>query len=446
MSYLPDLGYYIGWSFATQSLFTSDTTREVWNIHVGPPKYPFSNIVMGRGRWVIAAQGFVFWSTNLAGWSVSNIPLDSSFVFSGLSFSATLNEFVITAHNATGLYVFQSADGATWYSRTEWNTTRTITTIVATSVVYALGQTGMVLFSHDAIKWELLSGNFWTTVQWVVQAPSGIWYAPAATRDSPEDKTVPLWATYDGAVWNRSAVNASAAVLGFIQPPIRLKNSLTYVTYDYQFVYVSKDLATWDATFSASYQNLQSLSSLYSTDTGYVLTTKGSRTDELYSSNDDGATWQRIKINLNQLYQVYPVTSSTWLEVQSGFGGFWFFLTVDSGKTWTNTSAQAPGPEVAWLSNSKGVLHIGHYNLTTASITDLTAWSTQSLKVSGNAQWLVFHDTFYALDKNMTWSSADGITWATDEQPYYTQVVRTWGVGNDVILGVGSDGVTISAV
>jgi len=345
MSYLPDLGYYIGWSYVIQSLFTSDTTREIWNIHVGPPKYPFSNIVHGRGRWVIAGAGFVYWSTNLAGWSVSNIPLDAFFEFSGLSYSAALGEFVITAHNTSGLYVYQSSDGATWYSRNQWNTTRAITNIVASDVIYALGETGMVLFSHDAIQWELLSGNFWTSVLWVVQAPSGIWYGPAVERDSPTDKTVPLWMTEDGVVWNRSAVNASAQVLSFLEPPIRCKNSMIYVAYDWQWVYVSKDLAKWETTFSADYQNLQSLASLYLTGTEFVLTAKGTRRDEIYTSANDGATWQRVEAptNLTQLNRVYPVTASTYLEVQSGSRGYWFIVSRDSGKTWTNTSAQVPG-------------------------------------------------------------------------------------------------------
>jgi hypothetical protein len=302
----------------------------------------------------------------------------------------------------------------------------------------------MVLFSHDALQWELLSGNFWTSVLWVVQSPSGVWYAPSIMSDSPGDKTVPLWMTNDGAVWNRSVVNASADVLDFIESPIRLKNSKTYLAYDSQFVYVSQDLARWEATFSADYQNLQSLASLYSTGTGYVLTAKGSRTDELYSS-DNGTNWRRVNMNLAHLYRVYPVTASTWLEVQLATGGHWFIVSRDSGKTWTNTSAQVSGVEVAWLSNSKAVLHLGKENVTTASTMDLTKWTTQKMMVNSSAKWLVFHDTFYALDRNMTWSSADGISWSTAEQPYYTEVVHTWGVADDIILGVGSDGVAITA-
>jgi len=312
-------------------------------------------------------------------------------------------------------------------------------------VIYALGETGMVLFSHDAIQWELLSGNFWTSVLWVVQSPSGIWYAPSITTDSPGDKTVPLWMTHDGAEWNRSAVNASVQVLSFIEPPIRYKNSMTYLAYDSLWVYVSKDLARWDATFSAEYQNLQSLASLYSTGSGYVLTAKGQHTDELYSSTDDGTTWQRVNMNLTHLNRVYPVTASTWLEVQFGTGSYWFIVSHDSGKTWTNTSAQVSGIEFAWLSNTKAVLHLGKENVTTASIMDLTAWTTQKMKVNTGAKWLVFHDTFYALDRNRTWSSTDGLSWTTSDQPYYTEVVRSWGVADDVILGVGSDGVAISA-
>jgi len=428
-----------------QSLFTSDTPRELWNIHVGPPKFPFSNVVMGRGRFVIAAEGFVYWSTNLAGWSVSNIPLNSNFEFSGLSYSAALNEFVITAHNTTGLYIFQSSDGATWFSRTQWNTSLYIVDIVASSsVVYALGDTGMVLFSHDAIQWELLSGSFWTSVLWIVQSPSGVWYAPAATRDTPMATTVPLWLTKDGATWDRSPVNASEKVLSFLEPPMLCKNSMTYLAYDSQWVYVSKDLTTWEATFSVDYENLQSLSSVYSSGSNHVLTAKGPRTDELYTSTDDGTTWIRVNMNLTHLFQVYPVTASTWLEVQPGWAGYWFVESRDSGKTWTNTSAPVSGVEEAWLSNTKAVLHIGRENVTTASIMDLTSWTTQKMMVGSGAKWLVFHDTFYALDRNKTWSSADGVSWSTAKQPYYTEAVHTWGAGDNLVLGVGSNGVTIS--
>jgi len=444
INYLPELGYYVGWSYSIQSLLTSDTPHELWNIHIGPPKFPFSNVVVGQGRWVIAGAGFVYWSTNLAGWSVSNIPLDAFFDFSGLSYNAILGEFVITAHNSTGLYVYQSRDGATWNSRTEWNTTRAITNIVSSNVVYALGETGMVLFSHDAIQWELLSGNFWTSVLWVVRSASGVWYAPSIMTDTPGDKTVPLWMTNDGATWNRSAVNASVEVLSFLEPPIRFKNSPTYVAYDSQFVYVSKDIATWDTTFSADYQNLQSLASLYSYGTGYLLTAKGPRTDELYTS-DNGTAWRRVNLNLAHLYRVYPVSATTWLEVQAENGKYWFFVSRDSGKTWTNTSAHVATVETAWLSNSKAVLHLGKDNVTRAALMDLTFWTTQKMLVNDNAKWLVFHDTFYALDRNRTWSSVDGVSWSMSDQPYFTEGVRMWGVADDVILGVGSDGVTISA-
>jgi len=277
-----------------------------------------------------------------------------------------------------------------------------------------------------------------------VQSPSGVWYAPAIMPDSPGDKTVPLWMTNDGAVWNRSSVNASAQVLSFIDPPIRLKNSKTYVAYDGQWVYTSTDLARWQTTFSADYQNLQSLASLYSFGTGYLLTAKGPRTDELYTTTDDGTTWRRVNMDLSDLHRVYPVNATTWLEVQSGFGGDWFVVSRDGGKTWTNTSAQVSGIEVAWLSNTKAVLHLGKENVTTASTMDLTRWTTQKMMVN-SAKWLVFHDTFYAIDRNRTWSSADGVSWVTSAQPYFTEAVHTWGVADDVIMGVGSDGVAITA-
>jgi hypothetical protein len=312
-------------------------------------------------------------------------------------------------------------------------------------VIYALGETGMVLFSHDAIQWELLSGNFWTSVLWAVRAPSGIWYAPSIITDSPGDKTVPLWVTSDGAVWKRSPVNASVDVLSFLEPPIRCANSNTYVAYDLAWVYVSRDLARWEKSFSVDYQNLLSVASLYSFGTGYVLTAKGPRTDELYTSTANGTNWQRVNMNLKQLNRVYPVNASTWLEVQAATSGYWFVVSRDSGKTWTNTSAQVSDVEVAWLSNTKAVLHLGMQNVTTASIMDFTTWTTQEIMVNVGAKWFVFHDTFYAIDRNMTWSSADGISWSTSNQPYYTEVVHTWGVSDDVVMGVGLDGVAITA-
>jgi hypothetical protein len=223
MTYLPEVGYYVGWSKSIQSVFTSDTKREVWNIHVGPPKYPYTNVVHGGGKFVVAGEGIVYWSTNLAGWSVSDIPLNSNYKFSGLSYSEGLKRFVITASNGTGLYVYQSDNAAQWFSRTQWVTDRQINKIVSSDVVYALGQTGMVLFSVDAVQWQLLSGNFWNTVLWATPSTSGYWFAPQASRDGPTDKTVPLFVTSDGIVWNRTSTNTSAIVLGFSGPPLRAK-------------------------------------------------------------------------------------------------------------------------------------------------------------------------------------------------------------------------------
>jgi len=220
-----------------------------------------------------------------------------------------------------------------------------------------------------------------------------------------------------------------------------------YLAYDTQKVYVSKDFITWSEMFSADYQNLNSITSVYERGGTYVMTAAGTRTDELYTSTDDGATWGRVPVihNYTQLHKVFPVNGSTYLDVQQGYFGYWFLVSRDGGKSWVNTTTKAPSVELAWFSNSKAVIHLSRDNVTAAAISDLTTWTTQKMAVNSAATWLVFKDMFYALDHNRTWSSSDGVSWTLSDQPYYTQAAHNWGVNDDTLMGVGNDGVSITA-
>jgi hypothetical protein len=258
------------------------------------------------------------------------------------------------------------------------------------------------------------------------------------------DKTVPLFVTSDGIVWNRTSTNTSAIVLGFSGPPLRAKKSSTYVAHDSQKVYTSTDFVTWTEMFTADYENLQSLNSLYAAGNTYAMTCQGPYYDELWTSTDDGANWHRADLNISRLNRVFPVNGSVFLMVQQSWGGWWFMVSRDSGKTWTNTTTKAPSPETEWLVNSKAVLHLAH-NVTTASVSDLTTWTTQKMLVNAGATWLVYKDNFYAMDRNRTWTSNDGVTWKMYDQPYYTETARIWSVSDDSIIGTGTDGITITA-
>jgi len=450
MNYLPALGYYVAWTTIHEFIYTS-SNKEVWDLHVGPPRYPFSNVVQGKGVWVIAGNGIVYWSTNLAGWSVSDIPLTSFFQFSGLQYNDALKQFVITAHNTTGLYVFQSTNGKNWMQGKFLRTSRVVNTVVSSgNFVYALGDTGLALFSEDANNWELLSGNFWTQLAWVAPCGSGEWCSPAAYKDSPQDKTVPLYSTQDGAKWSRGP-NASAVVLSFIGTPMNNPSTGVYLGTDSQIIYASKDLLTWTAVFSAASQNLQSLMSLYldPTSSKWVLTAIGPRTDELWTSSDDGNTWNRVLSNpeQTQFRRVIPLSPTKFLTVRS-YWGVWFFVSEDAGVTWTNTSVEVTSVENAWLVNSKAVLHIGGANVTTASLSDLTSWTTQKLGVSASATYLVFGDTFYGIDTFSApklWWSEDGVHWTLSDAPYFTEKIHSFGMTANRLFGVGDFGVAISA-
>jgi len=198
--------------------------------------------------------------------------------------------------------------------------------------------------------------------------------------------------------------------------------------------------------FSADYQNLASITVVYERQGTYVMTASGSRMDELYTSTDDGATWHRVDLyNYTQLHRVFPVNATTFLDVQQGWIGYWFMVSRDGGHTWLNTSAKAPSVETAWFVNSKAVIHIGRDNVTTAAISDLTTWTSQKMLVNSAASWMVFRDSFYALDHNRTWSSSDGVTWFLNDQPYYANAASHWAVSDDSIFGVGNDGITVTA-
>jgi len=99
------------------------------------------------------------------------------------------------------------------------------------------------------------------------------------------------------------------------------------------------------------------------------------------------------------------------------------------------------------LCNSKAVIFINTYNVTTTSIDgEFDSWTTQELKVpSMSSKWLVFKDTFYALYNNVTWSSDDGVTWIVAKVPYFAETIVTLGQSEDVLMGVGGDGIAISA-
>jgi hypothetical protein len=401
--------------------------------------------VYGKGTWVIAGAGVIYWSTNLAGWTVANIPLQSGFIFSGLTWVPNLNSFVVTAHNTSGLFVYQSTDGNIWNSRREFDTTRQIRTVVASpTYTYALGQTGLVLCTKDAVNWDLLSGNFWTTVAWMVQDKTGVWYAPGFER---WEDTVPLYSTYDGIKWMRESRNASDKVLTFPGPPSRSSTD-TWLSTDGEDVYASKDATTWTSVFNAAYQNLQRLYSLYLDPTGttWVLTATGYRTDEVWTSSNDGQTWDRVAPALSKLHRVYPVGAKTFITIQSDFRGDWFFVSRDGGVTWTNTTTSISTPENDWLSNNRVLLHLNNFNVTTTQIDgDFTDWTTQELKVPPTSKWLVFKDTFYAIDVNQTWSSTDGVTWTFAAVPYFVETVNAVGVSDEALMCVGGDGIAISA-
>jgi hypothetical protein len=381
---------------------------------------------------------------------VADLSITSGFVYAGLSYSVTLNQFVLTANNYTGLYVFQSANGNNWFMRSFVPTSRQVITVVSsTNVIYALGETGLALFSRDAVNWDLLSGTFWTTVKWILKSSDGLWCGPALNKDDPRLRTVPFYSTPDGVTWTRNPENASDLVLTFSNTPIYSRAAKIYLATDRQAVWVSEDLLTWENVFNASYYNIASITSIYMSpdESVFVLTGTGVRTDVLFLSTDGAKSWGRVANHqFTKLHRIFPVGPSTFLNTQTDQRGkVWLFVSKDGGATYTNTSATVSSVEVAWLLNSKSVLHVGFQNVTTASINDLASWTTQRMNVSSAAQFLVFRDTFYGIENNKVWSSPDGISWMLDDSPYYTSVVGNYAVSEDELLGVGDYAVAVGA-
>jgi len=262
------------------------------------------------------------------------------------------------------------------------------------------------------------------------------------------DMTVPLYTTPDGIKWTRNPKNASAVVLQFSAEPVGPSKQLTYMATDGQTVYMSKDMATWTGCFIAAYENLAGLTSLYMDPTGslWLLTGAGPRTDELFTSVDDGQTWQRVNMSpwLMELHKTFPVDASTFVNVQYERKG-WIFVSRDAGATWTNTSSHVPSVETSWLANSKVLLHFNGVNVTAASINDLSSWTTQKLPVVNGANFVVFKDTFYGINRTSVCTSTDGVNWQVSDHPYYVDMVSSWAVSDDTIFGVGSDGIAVSA-
>jgi hypothetical protein len=239
-------------------------------------------------------------------------------------------------------------------------------------------------------------------------------------------------------------------VLSFKEAPMYSSAANLYIATDGQGVWVSNNLLTWTNTFSAAYENVNLILSLYMSPDGatFVLTAVGQRWDELFTSTDGANSWNRVEnLQSNNLHRTFPVGPSTFLNIQTDLwrGTQWFFKSNDRGVTFSNTSAQAPSVELVWLQNSKSVLHIGPYNVTTASIQNLTSWTTQYMNVSSNAQFLVFQDSFYGIENNKVWSSPDGLSWTTSFSPYYVNVAHDFAVGETSIFGVGSYGISVSA-
>jgi hypothetical protein len=303
------------------------------------------------------------------------------------------------------------------------------------------------LFSETAKNWELLSGNFWTQVLWVTALPNGLWGAPAAFREVYDD-TVPFYTTPDGVTWTRSSTNASDVVLTFNREPVLNPTTGVYLASDNQVVYTSKDLKTWTSVFDSAMENLQGIQSLYLDATGsmWVLTAVGPRVDEIWTSVDDGANWERKRNCPTKLRRVFPYGSKKLITVQNSFYGYWFFVSADGGDTWQNTSTSVGSGENAWLANSKAILHIGSWNVTSAPL-DLSTWTTQRLNVSSSANFLVFADTFYGIDtySETTWGSADGVTWTLSDAPYFISKVHSIATSPTTLFAVGDNGVAISA-
>jgi len=308
------------------------------------------------------------------------------------------------------------------------------------------------VYSKDTVTFQVLSGPFWVTAQWVVWS-DGQWWAPdeygtMGEDASPTDPIVPLYTTNDGATWTRFAQNASNCVRSFVRDPIQSKKTNTWIAFDGQYVYRSKNVYQWTSVFSAAFYNLNGLQSLYWDPSGSIAlaTGDGNRVDEMWISSDDAQTWKRILMSptLLKLHHTLPVDTSTFLITQQDIWGTWFFISRDAGLTWFNTSSTVYQIESQWLTTSCCVMHVGGYNITVASKGDLATWTTMwNPAQASNPAWLVFQDTFYSIWRNATWSSTDGINWNVITNPYYMDEAMNFGPAENAILAMGQNGVSM---
>jgi hypothetical protein len=459
MIYVAPLNYYVGWETDVQSFFQSVDGQLLWNPHVGPPQMPYTGVAYGNGVFVVAGAGVVYWSANLAGWSVGGLATSPQQTFGGLTFDTQASVFVLTLTNSTGLYFYNSKDGNNWSaSSTVFQTVDSVTTMLGQlpKLGGGVGSDGLIVSSaNQGQTFSPLSGNFWANMAWIIQvgtnASSPQWIGPARSF-SFGNQYVDLF-QFNGKTWKVYERNATLLLLSFFQVPFALgdpSDDGAYVASDGQYVYLSSDLVNWNATFDSHYVNLAGINrlELLPSNKGLLLTGSGQYSDDIFTS-PDGYSWTRVITNTHEPFSAasfdeLEIVGNTYLSTWSS----WLVLSTDGGQTWKNSSVVMPstGGDV-WLQNDELVLYIG-YNFSVASNSNLMSWKSvrNNFTLSGGAIFTVFQDDFLIMDfpQSIVYMSANGMTWTNASLPAFTQGVTSMGFADSLMVGVGANGLTVS--
>lgn len=373
------------------------------------------------------------------------------------------------ASGSAGILATSTDNGTTWVSRTStFGTTTIFSTAYGTSTTgvswwVAVGNTGQMRKSTDAVTWSAQTSNFGTSsIRWVAFG-NGIWIAVGAAGQ--------LRTSTDTITWNTVNSNFGTTI---IQSAHYNGNGRWIIAgYRGQLRTSDDNGATWQ-TQTSNFGTTVINSIAY----GNGVWVAGGYTIQLRRSTDNGVTWTTQNANMgnttintvaygNGIWTAVGYTGeirsstdgATWTTVTANFG-----VSIVRGTAYNNDRLMAVGDGGTIrhsFNSSYDLTNLTKYNnkfigitsgKTVVSATDLEGtWTTVSGISGANNMKQSYGDLYILCDSGVFWKTSDAATWtsfATGISDNFTNIVQTIsGTPKVVLIGSTSwyDNSSISA-